>query len=333
MKNHKIHENQIAPLLRSFYTECQALLAQVLFKGRIIMNKSIKGPVFLLLCAFFWGTAFASQSNAMNHVEPYTFVFLRSIITCLVLCAGTSFLNRLSGETEAPAASCRRHMAVGVLCGCFLVLATILQQIGIVYTTTAKSGFITALYIIIVPILGMFLRKMPAPTIWLGVILSIAGLYFLCMTDSLDLNPGDLLTLCSALAYAVHIILIDKLGSSLNSVRLSAIQFGTAAVIACAIMFCTETPSVDGILACWKDVLFVAVFSGALGYTFQIIGQKYTDPTLASLIMCLESVFAALGGWVLLGQTLSGREIFGCTLMLSASVVALLPSKKAEKNI
>lgn len=297
------------------------------------MNKRFKGPIFLLLCAFFWGTAFASQSSAMNHVEPYTFVFLRSTLTCLVLCAGTPFINRLSGETEAPAASFGKHMIVGVLCGAFLVLATILQQIGIVYTTTAKSGFITALYIIIVPILGMFLRRMPAPTIWLGVLLSMAGLYFLCMKDSLNINVGDLLTLLSALAYAVHIILIDKLGNSLNSVRLSAIQFGTAAVIACVITFIFETPSVSGILACWKDILFVAVFSGALGYTFQIIGQKYTEPTLASLILCLESVFAALGGWILLGQTLSGREIFGCALMLSASVIALLPAKKGEKNI
>lgn len=296
------------------------------------MNKSIKGPVFLLLCAFFWGIAFASQSNAMNHVEPYTFVFLRSTITCLVLCAGTPLLNRLSGETEAPTASFGRHMVIGSLCGAFLVLATILQQIGLVTTTTAKSGFITALYIIIVPILGIFLRRRPSPVIWLGVILSMAGLYFLCMTDSLNINAGDLITLCSALAYAVHIILIDKLGGSLNSVKLSAIQFGAAAVIACAITFMFETPSVPGILACWKDVLFVAVFSGALGFTFQIIGQKYTEPTLASLILCLESVFAAVGGWVLLGQTLSGREILGCVLMLSASVIALMPSKKAEKN-
>jgi len=296
------------------------------------MKKSIKGPVFLLLCAFFWGIAFASQSNAMNHVEPYTFVFLRSTITCLVLCAGTPLLNRLSGETKPSGASFGRHLVIGALCGTALVLATILQQIGLVTTTTAKSGFITALYILIVPILGMFLGRKPIPTIWLGVLLSISGLYFLCMTDSLSISSGDLITLCSALAYAVHIILIDKLGGSLNSVRLSTIQFGTAAVIACGITFVFEAPSAAGVLACWQDVLFVAVFSGALGFTFQIIGQKYTDPTLASLILCLESVFAALGGWVLLGQTLSGREILGCALMLSASVIALLPSKKAEKN-
>lgn len=296
------------------------------------MNKSIKGPVFLLLCAFFWGIAFASQSNAMNHVEPYTFVFLRSTVTCLVLCAGMPLLNRLSGETEPPKASSSRHFAVGILCGTFLVLATILQQIGIVTTTTAKSGFITALYIVIVPILGIFLKRIPSRTIWLGVLLSMVGLYFLCMTDSLSLNSGDMITLCSAFAYAVHITLIDQLGGSLNSTRLSAIQFGTAAVISCVIAFIFEEPALSGALACWKDVLFVAVCSGALGYTFQIIGQKYTEPTLASLILCLESVFAAIGGWVLLNQTLSGREMFGCALMLSASVIALLPAKSGGKK-
>lgn len=299
------------------------------------MNKSIKGPVFLLLCAFFWGIAFASQSNAMNHVQPYTFVFLRSSLTALILFAGMPLLNRISGETAAPAASLKRHLVIGALCGVFLVLATLLQQVGLVSTTTAKSGFITALYIVIVPILGVFLKQKPAPTIWLGVLLSIVGLYFLCMTDSLSLNAGDAITLCSAFAYAVHIILIDKLGAPLNSTRLSAIQFATAAVISGAIAFTFETPTLGGVLACWKDVAFVAFFSGALGYTFQIIGQKHTEPTLASLIMCLEAVFAAIGGWILLGQTLSVRELLGCGLMLGASVIALLPlqtmfSKKSK---
>lgn len=293
------------------------------------MNRSIKGPLYLLACAFFWGIAFSAQSNAMNHVEPYTFVFLRSTITCLVLCAGLPLLNRLNGNSRAEEGSARLHFIVGILCGCFLVLATILQQVGLVTTTTAKSGFITALYIVIVPILGILLGKRPSPSIWVGVVVALIGLYFLCMTDSLSLTFGDLITLCSALVFAIHITLIDRLGGTLNSVKLSTIQFGTAAVIAGIITFIFETPSLDGILACWKDILYVAVFSGALGYTFQIIGQKYTEPTLASLIMCLESVFAAIGGWILLNQTLSGREILGCALMLSASVIALLPSGKA----
>ena len=292
------------------------------------MKKSLKGPICLTLCAIFWGMAFSAQSSAMDHVEPYTFVFLRSAITCLALLINMPLLNRLNPANNAPTASNRRHLAVGALCGAFLVLATILQQVGLVTTTTAKSGFITALYIIIVPILGIFLGRKPRAAIWLGVLVSLIGLYFLCWQGTLNVNVGDLFTFGSAVVFAVHIQLIDRLGGNLNSIKLSAIQFGAAAVIACAVMLLFETPNIDGILACWTDILYVAIFSGALGYTLQIVGQKSTDPTLASLIMCLESVFAALGGWLVLGEALSGREIFGCALMLSASVIALLPGRK-----
>ena len=292
------------------------------------MKKSLKGPICLTLCAIFWGMAFSAQSSAMDHVEPYTFVFLRSAITCLALLISMPLLNRLNPANNAPTASNRRHLAVGALCGAFLVLATILQQVGLVTTTTAKSGFITALYIIIVPILGIFLGRKPRAAIWLGVLVSLIGLYFLCWQGTLNVNVGDLFTFGSAVVLAVHIQLIDRLGGNLNSIKLSAIQFGAAAVIACAVMLLFETPNLGGILACWTDILYVAIFSGALGYTLQIVGQKSTDPTLASLIMCLESVFAALGGWLVLGEALSGREIFGCALMLSASVIALLPGRK-----
>lgn len=298
------------------------------------MNRSLKGPLYLLLCAFFWGMAFSAQSNAMDHVQPYTFVFLRSTITCLVLCASLPMLSRLNGGSGEKNASNRRHFAVGILCGLFLVLATILQQVGLVTTTTAKSGFITALYIVIVPILGVFLRRKPPATIWVGVLISLLGLYFLCMKgDSLSVNIGDLFTLGAAVVFAVHIVLIDRFGGALNSVKLSTIQFGTAAAAACAVMLMYETPTLSGILACLKDILFVAVFSGAVGYTLQIVGQKYTDPTLASLIMCLESVFAAIGGWIILGEVLSGRELLGCALMLSASVLALLPADILRKAL
>lgn len=292
------------------------------------MKKSLKGPICLTLCAIFWGMAFSAQSSAMDHVEPYTFVFLRSAITCLALLISMPLLNRLNPANNAPTASNRRHLAVGALCGAFLVLATILQQVGLVTTTAAKSGFITALYIIIVPILGIFLGRKPRAAIWLGVLVSLIGLYFLCWQGTLNVNVGDLFTFGSAVVFAVHIQLIDRLGGNLNSIKLSAIQFGAAAVIACAVMLLFETPNIDGILSCWTDILYVAIFSGALGYTLQIVGQKSTDPTLASLIMCLESVFAALGGWLVLGEALSGREIFGCALMLSASVIALLPGRK-----
>ena len=289
------------------------------------MAKKLKGPIYLLLCSIFWGMCFSVQSDATQYIGPYTFVWLRSTVTCLVLLAVQPLLNRIGGSDGREVASNARHLLVGALCGAFLVLATILQQVGLISTTTAKSGFITALYIVIVPIIGIFLRKRPPKMIWLGVAVSLVGLYFLCITDATSLNIGDLFTLGSALVFAIHITLIDRFGGSLNSIRLSTIQFGTAAIIAGIVTFLFETPTLDVILACCMNIAYAAVFSVALGYTLQIVGQKYTDPTLASLIMCLEAVFAAVGGWLLLGETLSLRELFGCMLMLSASIIALIP--------
>lgn len=291
------------------------------------MKRSVKGPIYLFLCSLLWGLAFAAQSNAAKHVEPYTFVFVRSIITFVLLSAAYPFLRRIGGESSEKEASNKKHLLIGALCGVFLVLANLLQQIGIASTTAAKSGFITALYIVIVPILGLFLGKKPSAALWISVIVSLVGLYFLCMKEKLDINTGDLFTFACALAFAVHILLVDRFGQSLNSIKFSAIQFGTAAILSGILALIFETPNIDSILVCWKDVLYIALFSTTLGYTFQIIGQKYTDATLASLILCLESVFAAIGGWIVLGETLSGREILGCALMLSASAIAQIPAK------
>lgn len=295
------------------------------------MKTRFRGSIALLLCAFVWGMSFAAQSSAMDYIGPYTFVFLRTTITSAALFAALPLLRRIGGGDNVRA-SLKRHWAVGGVCGLFLVASTIFQQYGLMTTTTAKSGFITALYIIIVPILGIALHRKTSASIWFGVALSMLGLYFLCMNgDALSVDKGDALTFASALGFAVHIILIDRLGGELDSVLLSAIQFLTSAVVSGILMICFEEPTLNAIMPCWLSILYAALFSGALGYTLQIVGQKTTDPTLASLILCLEAVFAALGGWVLLNETLSIREAFGCVLMLSASVVALLPSRARAK--
>ena len=296
------------------------------------MKTKFKGPLCLFLRSLFWGMAFAAQSNAMNYMGPYTFVFLRSAITSLVLFS----VHPLMVRTRMIPAENRENRAslwkVGALCGMFLVAATLLQQIGLVTTSTAKSGFITALYIVIVPILGLFIGKKPQITILLGVAMSLVGLYFLCMKDALRIDPGDLLTFFSAIVFALHILVIDRFGGNLDSVKLSAVQFLFAAVCSGILAFTLETPTFENFAACWTSVVYVAVFSGALGYTLQIAGQKSTDPTIASLIMCLESVFAAVGGWILLDQRLSGHEMLGCALMLGASIVALIPLPAKTKT-
>ena len=294
------------------------------------MKSKLKGPLCLFLCSVFWGMAFAAQSTAMEHMGPYTFVFLRSIITSVVLfCVHPLMVHaHIIPKTNENKAALWK---TGALCGVFLVAATLFQQIGLVTTTTAKSGFITALYIVIVPILGLFLGKKPQITIVFGVLLAVVGLYFLCMKGSLKIESGDLVTFFSAVVFAIHILVIDRFGANLDSVKLSAIQFLTAAVVSGVLAFTLETPTFASFADCWTSVLYVAICSGAMGYTLQIVGQKSTDPTIASLIMCLESVFSAVGGWILLNQTLSGQEMLGCVLMLSASVISLIPLPARKK--
>ena len=306
------------------------------------MKTKFKGPLCLFLCSLFWGMAFAAQSNAMNYMGPYTFVFLRSAITSLVLFS----VHPLMVRTRMIPAENRENRAslwkVGALCGVFLVAATLLQQIGLVTTSTAKSGFITALYIVIVPILGLFivivpiigifLKKKCSPFIWAAVVMALVGLYLLCITDGFSIDLGDILVLVCAFLFSLHILVIDRFGGNLDSVKLSAVQFLFAAVSSGILAFTLETPTFENFAACWSSVVYVAVFSGALGYTLQIAGQKSTDPTIASLIMCLESVFAAVGGWILLDQRLSGHEMLGCALMLGASIVALIPLPAKTKT-
>ena len=292
----------------------------------VIINKQFKGSAILLATAIIWGMAFSAQSNAMKYIQPFTFVFVRSTITALVLLAALPLFNRLSNrhDSEKKSPPLRAHVVPGVLCGFFLVTATILQQVGLVYTTPAKSGFVTALYIVIVPILGLFMGRRVRWLVWLGLALSLTGMFLLCVQSDFSINAGDLFTLGCAFMFSFQILAVDRYASDMDAMKLSAMQFVTCAVIAGAAAFLFETPRIEGMLSCWTSILYVSICSGAIGYTLQMVGQKYTDPTLASLLMCLESVFAALGGWLLLGQSLSARELLGCALMLAASVIAQL---------
>ena len=277
------------------------------------MNRQLKGTVALAAAALVWGMAFSAQSNAMKYIQPFTFVFVRSTITCLVLTAAMPLFKRLSGHSgeASDAPSLREHIVPGIIIGTFLVAATILQQVGLVYTTPAKSGFVTALYMIIVPLLGIFLGKRVRAVMWLGLAMGLTGMALLCVQADLSVNIGDWFTLACAFMFSCQILAVDRFAGRLDALTLSALQFAVCAVVSGICAFAFETPRLEGVLACWSSILYVAVFSGAVGYTLQVVGQKYADPTLASLLMCLESVFAALGGWLLLGQSLSLRELAG----------------------
>ena len=294
----------------------------------------MKGSLYLIACAVVWGMAFVAQGSAMDYVEPATFVFVRFTITFIVLAAATPLFTRLSGGPRAEEPPLKAHLKAGLVIGTILGVASMLQQYGLVHTSPTNSGFVTALYILIVPLLGLFMGRRVRRIVWLGVAISLTGLWLLCVGEGFSINPGDWLTLGCAFVFAFHILSVDRLAGNLNTIKLSAIQFGVGAVVAGIVALLFEHPTLKGIADCLPYILYAALVSGAIGYTLQLFGQKYTDPTLASLIMCLESVFAALGefiatklGWFD-GQLLDGRRLLGCALMLAASMLAQLPERR-----
>ena len=292
-------------------------------------KKELKGTAMLLLTAFIWGIAFVAQSDGMNYVGPFTFNCVRMVIGGLVLLPCIFILERMKGSrTEKKVERTnKKYMFIGgILCGIALGAAAALQQIGIQYTTVGKAGFITAMYIIIVPVLGIFFRRKAGVRVWISVIIAVAGLYLLCMSGSLKLGRGDLLVLLCALVFSVHILLIDYFSPKTDGVKMSCIQFLTAGLISAVPMLLFEKPAVSDITAAWLPILYAGVLSCGVAYTLQVIAQKDADPTVASLVLSLESVFSVLAGWVILGQVLSGREILGCVLMFAAIILAQLPS-------
>lgn len=297
----------------------------------------MRNTLLLFLTAFIWGVAFVAQSVGGEQVGCFTFNGVRSLIGAVVLLPVIAFLDgqkkRELGEKEfqAQKGDFKTLLLGGVCCGVMLCIASNFQQYGISFTTVGKAGFITALYIIIVPVLGLFMKKKVGAKIWIGVALATAGLYLLCMTsESFSVSKGDLLVLVCAGFFSLHILIIDHFSPKCDGVRLSCIQFFVCGVISMAAAFLFETPNLTAILSGWLPILYAGVMSCGVAYTLQIIGQKNMDPTVASLILSLESVFSVLAGWGLLNQKLSARELFGCVLMFAAILLAQLPEKRSK---
>ena len=322
----------------------------------------IRNSLLLLLTATIWGTAFVAQSVGMEHVEAFTFTFARSIVWGIVLIPCIWFLKwlkgRESGESVTAAgrvdseescgvaqshgmssgnvvgAKSKRPLVTkvewigGICCGLALCAASNFQQIGIAYTTVGKAGFITALYVVIVPIMGLFFKKRVSFVVWICVVLSVIGLYLLCMTEgSLTLAYGDLLVLICAILFSVHIMVIDHFSPQGDGVVMSCIQFFVCGIVSGIIMLFVETPTIENIMAAAMPILYAGVLSSGVAYTLQIVGQKDMNPTVASLILCLESVVSALAGWLILNEALTARELLGCVLMFVAIVLAQVPRK------
>ena len=285
----------------------------------------------LLLAALVWGVAFVAQSEGLNYVGAFTFNTCRFILGGAVLIPCIYFLHgrkdsawQTLSEKEKKEQT-RMGIIGGICCGCILCLASCLQQFGIAQTTVGKAGFITTLYIIIVPFMGLFLKKKIGINIWISAVIAAVGMYFLCITESFSIGAGDRLVLMCSVVFSVHILVIDYFSPKADGVVISCVQFFTAGVIASVLMLLFEHPSMSAVIAAAAPILYAGVMSCGVGYT---LAQNGVDPTVASLLLSLESVFSVLAGWMLLGQKLSGRELFGCVLVFAAVLLVQIPTEK-----
>mgnify|MGYP003821651111 CR=1 FL=1 len=296
-------------------------------------QNTVRRTVFPILAAFIWGTAFVAQSIGAEYVGPLTFNTARSAIASAVLLAVSWIFRRIrrrdfAGEARPDPRYRRELLPGGLCCGCILTVAANLQQLGLKTTTSGKAGFLTAMYIVLVPVFGLFFHKRVAPTIWVSVGLAVAGLYFLCIGEGFSISRGDLYMIACSVCYTVHILAIDHFTRYVDGVELSCAQFLVMTVLSGAGMLLFETPSFSGLHACLGALLYAAVFSSCIAYTLQILAQKDANPTVLSLLLSLESVFAVLAGALVLHDHMSGREYFGCALMLCAVVLAQLPGRR-----
>ena len=307
------------------------------------MKKELRANLLLLLTAFIWGAAFVAQDVAMDAMEPFTFNAARMLIAALALLPAIRLLDALErrrAPADAPArprsfaamtpAQKRTLVIGGLCCGVALAVGSSLQQFGIRDTSAGKAGFVTALYIVLVPVSGLFFRRPVRRNVWIAVGLSVVGLFLLCVTDTLTIGPGDIALVLCAAAFTAHILIIDHFSPKTDCVRMSCLQFFVASGICAVLMLFTEHPTLPSLLKGWVPLLYAGVLSGGLGYTLQMVAQRDTDPTVASLLMCLESVFAVLAQWALQGELLSARELAGCALMQGGIVLAQLPGRKAR---
>ena len=313
----------------------------------IISNNTIKSTAILTLTAMIWGFAFVAQRSSMEHVGPFLFCSIRSILGGLTLVVFLLIRNRinnpgrlknstdqdLESKTSASLALNRKNLIIGgCACGFILFAGSNFQQVGLVFTTASKAGFITTLYIVLVPIFGLLLRYKTHWNSWTGVLLAAIGLYFLCISDTFDIQPGDLTVLCGAAFWAIHILVIAHFVKRVNAVHLSCLQFFVCGILSLTVMFFADhhfnaEVNLQSIISILPAILYTGILSSGVGFTLQAVGQKYANPTAASIIMSTEAVFSVVGGFLILGERFTPREFLGCVLMFIAVLLAQLPVK------
>ncbi len=303
-------------------------------------SKARRYSLLLVLAAFIWGTAFVAQSMGMDHIGPCTFNATRSFIGSVALLPVIWFFSRRK-KAEGTGKPEKKEfwlldkalLAGGAACGLMLSGGSLLQQMGLTSTTAGKAGFLTSLYIVLVPVLGVFLGRRAGFKVWIGVAIALVGAYLLSgdiSGEGFSVAAGDLLVILSAVFFSFHILVIDRFSPKVDGVMLSCVQFFVAGAVSLVFALIFEKPTFAQLLPAWGPLLYTGVLSSGVAYTLQIVGQQNVDPTVASLLMSLESVFAALSGWVVLGQPLSLRETMGCILVFGAVVLAQLPEKRKD---
>lgn len=293
------------------------------------MKAKIVGGILLLVATLIWGTALVAQSLGTNHVGPFTFNAARFFIGAIVLLPFILFTsyhkNRKQTSTTCSNTKDIKLFQGGIICGCIVFVTASLQQIGITYTTVGKAGFITALYIVIVPILGLFFGKRVPLQIWFCILLAIIGMYLLCVNETFKLGVGDTYVLFCALSTAIHILTVDYYSSRVDCVRLSCLQFFVCGALSAIAALMIEKPDLQSMIEAGAPILYTGIFSCGIAYTLQALGQKEVSPVATSLILSLESVFSVLSGWLILGELLKFKEELGCVLMFIAIVLSQMP--------
>lgn len=291
-------------------------------------RKTLKSSLLLLLTATIWGVAFVAQSVGMDYVGPITFNAVRFLLGGIVLLP--LVWMRAGKRNKAQPADRKKMWSGGICCGLALCAASLFQQVGLLYTSVGNAGFITTLYIIIVPIFGIFLGKRVQTSLWFSAGIALIGLYLLCVKENFSLNKGDGLVFICAIIFAIHILVIDYFTKYVDGVFLSCIQFFVSGIICSVGAFIWETPSLEALLTGWIPVVYAGVLSCGVAYTLQIIGQRDMDPTIASLILSLESVISVLAGWIILDETLALRAIIGCGLVFAAVIIVQLQPREKK---
>lgn len=289
------------------------------------MGKELKASIMLFITSIIWGLAFVAQAQGMEHIGPFTFTASRSLVAIIFLYLTYVFFNKTSKSYREQKFDMKRTIRGGVLCGLVFTFGINFQQIGLVYTTAGKASFLTALYIVFIPIIGLFYGKKINRKLQLCIVLAMIGTYLMSVKGSLSMNIGDLITIFGSVVFAIHILMLSEFSKDTNAVLVSLIQFAVCGFFSLIAALIFEGIEIDAILKSYLAILYVGILSSGVGFTIQLMALKELDPVVASMISSLESVFGAVFGWLILSQSMSEREIIGGIIIFVATLIAQLP--------